>query len=747
MILNKILPLLLLVVCVGLTAQETTPDYLNNELNFEERAKDLVSKLTVEEKIAQMSNGAPAIDRLGVPAFNYQGEALHGLAEAWGGRLMEATSFPQSIAMGSTWNPDLILEVATAISDEARAYYNVGEMDVSFWSPNINMLRDPRWGRNDEAYSEDPFLMSKIAVSFVKGLQGDHPIYLKSVASPKHFVANNSEFNRHDGTSDVAERWLREYYFPSYKACFHEGGAFATMCAYNRLNEVPACGNKWLLSTVLRDEWGFEGYVVSDCGAIYDIYENHKYVKKPEQAAALAVKSGCDLNCGNVYEEALQKAYKKGLISEEYLDKAVYRLFLARYKLGMFAPEGDVPYDTIGRDVIESEKHRLLAHKAARESIILLKNDKDLLPFSDDVQSIAVIGPNATEAVLGAYSGKPSRRISTLDGIREKVADKIEVHYKRGCNITTPDKIDFDPEDIEEIKYIPLYEQEEVLRIHEEYKKETRETDEVLIQRAEKLAGKVDRVVLVMGTNRFISTEEADAENLSWPGNQGELIRRVYQANPNVVLVLVNGFQITMNWEKENVPAIVEAWYAGQEQGHAIADVLFGDYNPGGRLPVTYYKSEEDLPPVGDYDITKGRTYWFFEKDVLFPFGHGLSYTSFEYSNLKVSDKTIKISESGELTISVDIMNTGELKGDEVVQLYLKDVESSVIQPVKELRGFKRISLEKGDKTSVTFNLSNEDFRYWDESSKDWSIELGKFEIQIGASSSDIKLKESIVVN
>ncbi len=741
---KNIITYLILVFFISCLDRGESSDFMNPDLSFEERATDLVSYLTLEEKIAQMSNDAPAIERLGVPDFNYQGEALHGIAEAAGGKYMAATSFPQSIAMGSTWNPDLMLRVASAISDEARAFYNMGEMDISFWSPNINMLRDPRWGRNDEAYSEDPFLMSRIAVAFVRGLQGDDPIYLKSIAAPKHFVANNSEFNRHDGTSDVSERWLREYYFPSFKACFHEGGAFSTMCAYNRVNGVPACGNDWLQNKVLREEWGFEGYVVSDCGAIEDIYENHKYVSTPEEASALAVKSGCDLNCGFVYEDALLKAVKQGLVSETEIDKSVQRLFLARFKLGMFADPDEVPYNKIGENVVESKKHRELALEAARESIILLKNENNSLPISDDVKSLAVIGPNADAAVLGAYSGKPSRKISVLQGIREKYSGKVKIHYERGCNITSPDKIDFDPDEVVGFKG-PEEELEELEMIREEYLKETSENDEVLIKRAEELAAKVDQVVLVMGTNRFISNEESDAENLQWPGNQGELIRRVYQSNPNVVLVLVNGFQITMNWEKAHIPAIVESWYAGQEQGLAIAEVLFGDYNPGGKLPVTYYQSEENLPPIEDYDITKGRTYWFFDREVLFPFGHGLSYTSFEYSKLGLDLESSSIS-SPSVKVSVEIKNMGPVQGDEVVQLYLKDIQSDEVQASKKLRDFKRVSLNPGESKTLEFKLDKEDFKFWSEKEKGWHLEPGEFEIQVGSSSEDIRMRRLINV-
>mgnify|MGYP006271921075 FL=1 len=709
--------------------------FQDQKLSFEERAKDLVSRLTLEEKIAQMSAETPAIDRFNISEYRYQGEALHGLAEAAGGRLLKATSFPQSIALGSTWDPGLMNKVATAISDEARAYNNKNELDLTFWSPNINMLRDPRWGRNDEAYSEDPYLMSRMAVAFVQGMQGDDPKYIKTVVTPKHFVANNSEFNRHDGTSDIKERWLREYYFPAFKASFIEGGAFSTMCAYNRVNGVPACGDEWLLNQVLRGEWGFEGYVVSDCGAIRDIYENHKFKETGEQAAAFAVNNGCDLNCGSVYEEALLNAVNEGLVSEEQLDLSLERLFISRFKLGLFDDKEKVPYSKVPYEVIEGEKHQAIALEAAQKSIILLKNDGNALPLSKDIKSLAVIGPNADKCVLGAYSGKPSRQISVYQGIKEKVGDQIEVFYEKGCATTYPDE-EFLQEFEEAEQYLMDTEKEEYNMLKAEMAEEYKEDDDTRIARAVALAKKVDQVVLVMGTNRFVSTEESDAESLDWPGRQQDLIRKVYEANPNVVMVLVHGFPITMNWEVENIPAIVESWYAGQEQGVAIADVLFGDVNPGGKLTITYFSNEEDLPPIGDYDITKGRTYWFFEGEVIYPFGYGLSYTNFDYRNFMIDEDR--------LSVSVDIVNTGAKTGDEVVQLYVKDIESSVIQPRKELREFTRISLNPGEKKTVSFQLDEQDFMYWNQISESWEVEPGDFEIQMGSSSVDIKFSQVI---
>jgi len=430
---------------------------------------------------------------------------------------------------------------------------------------------------------------------------------------------------------------------------------------------------------------------------------------------------------------------------------------VARFKLGLLADPEEFPYYDISEEVIESEKHQKLALEAAREAIILLKNEDDALPLSRDINSIAVIGPNADKCQLGSYSGIPSRRISVLQGIQEKVGDKIEVFHERGCNITFKDKINFSPEEwiepeegkdqvSQEQIYATSVQDIEFKMLYDEYLENIEETDEALMARAIDLAKTVDQVVLVMGTNRFVSNEEADAEDLNWPGMQGELIKKVYEANPNVILVTVKGFQIKLNWEDENLPAIVEAWYAGQEQGHAIADVLFGDYNPGGRLPVTYYKTEDHLPHIGDYDITKGRTYWFFDKEPLYPFGYGLSYTTFKYSNLTVNAKEFSNAKDMEILVSLDVSNTGQVGGDEVVQLYVKDIESSVIQPEKELREFKRISIAAGETKTVQLQLSYDDFTFWNENTGDFDIEEGKFEIQVGGSSQDIRLSERIEI-
>jgi beta-glucosidase len=762
--------LFLLLFALACTGQRDLPPYKNVNLPVDERVKDLVSRMTPEEKVSQMSHLAPAIDRLDVIAYepnfnnplmgddhpdysqeeldreksqraweNYEhwdegscldggwwNEALHGVARAG-----LATSFPQSIALGSTWNPELVQKCMDVSSTEARIHNNVYGKKLTYWSPTINILRDPRWGRNEESYSEDPYLLSRMAVAFVKGFQGDHPKYLKAVATVKHFVANNSEYNRHDGSADVSERWLREYYLTAFKAAITEGGAFSVMSAYNAVNGIPASANTWLLDDILRGEWGFKGYVVSDCGAVSDVVHQHKYETDPEKAVALTVKAGTDLECETceveqfLYDKYLPNALQKGYISDDDLTKNVTRLFRARFLLGEFDPPEDVPFTRIPRSKLDCQEHRHLALQAAREAMVLLKNENNILPLDENaVKRVAVIGPNADIVELGGYSGSPSVRISALDGIREKLKEKTEVIFSKGCSIQGKEEIGWDDE-----------KDEPVWKILDETQ---------MIKEAANTAAESDAAILVVGTNLSVANESADRTDLELPGNQLQLVKEVYQANPKTVVVLINGMALTINWIDEHIPGILEAWYAGQAQGAAIADVLFGDYNPAGRLPVTFHKTVEKLPPLGDYDITKGRTYWFTKNKVLYPFGYGLSYTTFEYSNLRISNHTIKTSQENTIEIQVDIKNTGDLRGDEVVQLYVKDLQSSAVQPLKRLREFSRITLNTGDTKTVTFNLTNEDFSYWDEKKKDWTIETGEFQILIEASSEDIKLTGSI---
>ena len=740
------------------------PDYMNPDLPVDQRVEDLVSRMPLEEKISQMSHFAPAIERLGVQAYdpnfdnplsneqpdygelegkweNYENweedacldggwwnEALHGVARAG-----LATSFPQSIGLGSTWNPELIEQCMSVASTEARVHHNIYNKKLTYWSPTINILRDPRWGRNEESYSEDPYLLSRMAVAFVNGFQGNDDHYLKAVATVKHFVANNSEFNRHTGSSDVSDRWLREYYFPAFKAAITEAGAYSVMSAYNAVNGTPVSANPWLLTDVLRREWGFKGYVVSDCGAVSDVVHGHEYETEKEKAVALTAKAGTDLECETceteqfLYDKYLPGAVEKGYISEEELDVNVKRLFRARMLLGEFDPPEMVPYNDITRDDLDTPESRELAVQAARESIVLLKNSNNTLPLNKErIRSLAVIGPNADRAVLGGYSGSPSVRIDPLTGIQSLVGDDVEVLFSRGCEITDKVEVDWDEENDK-----PILEQIE---------------ESSTISEAARIAAITDVALLFLGTNLSVANEAADRSDLELPGNQIDLVKAVYQANPNTIVILINGMPLNVEWLDNNIPAIIEAWYPGQAGGTAIAEVIFGDYNPGGKLPVTFHRGVDDLPGLGDYDITKGRTYWFYEGEVLYPFGHGLSYTDFAFRDLRLSSAEIDRANPS-LEISLDVENTGSLKGDEVVQLYVRNPGSGLIQPDKKLREFKRITIEPGKNQAVSFMLDKEDFAFWDEAKNQWDVEPGDYEILVGSSSNDIYLEAKISLN
>ncbi len=692
------------------------PAYKNPDLSFENRVDDLVGRLTLEEKISQMVHAAPAIERLGIPAYNWWNECLHGVARAG-----IATVFPQAIGMAATWNVDLIHEAAIAISDEGRAKHHQAMREdfheqyhgLTFWTPNVNIFRDPRWGRSQETYGECPYLTARLGVAFVKGLQGDDPKYLKTVATPKHYAVHSGpEHDRHHFDVDVSERDLRDTYLPAFKATVQEGGAASVMSAYQRFRGEPCSSSTLLLQDILRDEWGFEGYVVSDCGAIGDIFLHHKVVETGEEAAARAVKAGCELNCGGVYQ-MLVGAVEQGLIDEATIDRAVKQLFMARFKLGMFDPPECVPYAQIPYEVNDSPAHRQLALRIARESMVLLKND-GLLPLDRSrIKTLAIIGPNAdsVEVLLGNYNGIPAQPVTPLAGIRKKVEPGIDVLFARGCNITT--------------------------KIHEIAGRNYNEQ----IASAVAVARRADVVVMVMGLSQALEGEEnqregvengkslADREGLDLPVVQEDLLKAIHAAGKPVVLVLMNGSPISINWADQHIPAIIEAWYPGQAGGTALADVLFGDYNPAGRLPVTFYKSVDHLPPFTDYDMAKGRTYRFFTGEALYPFGHGLSYTQFAYSDLQITPQQPQAGQPVE--IAATVKNTGGCAGDEIVQLYLRDVEASALVPLRQLAGFARIHLQPGAAQTVRFTLQCEQFSLITDAGQRL-IEPGMFEISVG---------------
>ena len=683
--------------------------YMDPGIPFEDRVEDLVSRMTLEEKVSQTVFTASAIERLGVPAYNWWNECLHGV-----GRAGIATVFPQAIGMAASWNIPLMHRVAVAISDEARAKHHAnlgidGRSDwyygLTFWTPNINIFRDPRWGRGQETYGEDPFLTARMAVAFIKGLQGDDPKYLKTVATSKHYVVHSGpEAERHHFNALASERDMRESYLPGFEATVREANVYSFMGAYNRTNGEPCCASPTLLQNILRDEWGFEGYVVSDCGAIRDIHANHQVVDTPQEAAALAVNNGCDLNCGEVYNSLLL-AVEQGLIQEETIDITVKRLFMARFKLGMFDPPERVPYAQISIEVNDCAEHRALALKMAQESIVLLKNTDALLPLSKDIKSIAVVGPNADDPVvlLSNYNGTPSRSVTPLQGITNKVGETTKITYAKGCGIRDNQRSGF--------------------------------------AQAVAAAEQADVVIAVIGISQLVEGEEGqqegveegqrstgDRDDIALPGVQEALLQVLHATGKPLVVVLVNGSALAINWAEQHADAIIELWYPGEEGGTALADVLFGDYNPAGRLPVTFNKSVDDLPPFRDYAMA-GHTYRFFSGETLYPFGYGLSYTQFAYSNLKISALEIKAEES--LTVSAVVTNTGDIAGDEVVQVYVTDKDASVSVPIRHLEGFERIHLKPGESRKVISKLAAKQLAIVLDDGRS-AVEPGTFEIFIG---------------
>jgi len=833
--------------------------------SLEERVDELISQMTLEEKVSQMIFDAAAIERLGIPRYNWWNECLHGVARAG-----LATVFPQAIGLAATWDPDLLLRVATAISDEARAKHHQavrqGIRDIyaglTFWSPTINIFRDPRWGRGQETYGEDPYLTARMGVAFVKGLQGDDPRYLKLVATPKHFAVHSGpEPKRHQFDARVSERDLRETYLFAFEACVKEAKAGSVMGAYNRVNGEPCCASPTLLERILRQEWGFDGYVVSDCGAIHDIYAQHQVVATPEEAAALAVKAGCDLECGGIYY-ALLDAVKKGLISEESIDQALRRLFTARFRLGMFDPPEQVPYTCIPYEVVASPQHRELALQAARESIVLLKNEGNLLPLPRDIGAIAVIGPNADDlrVLLGNYNGTPAKAVTPLEGIRRKIASTTRLYYAPGCEIVdgiAPMEVipsnclypaegnaqergltaeyynnaDFSGEPVlrrvdRQVDFIwagttpltgrwgdqfsvrwtgylvppvsgiyrigvngfsdyrlyldgqrilsyrgihlPILDTREVyleagrfysLRL--EYVSKGLDPQAQLLwsppgvdyaARALEIAQKADVVIAVMGLSPALEGEEmpvdvdgfvgGDRTDIGLPESQEKLLRQLHALGKPVVLVLLSGSALAVNWAAEHIPAILEAWYPGEMGGEAIADVLFGDYNPGGRLPVTFYRSVEDLPPFEDYRM-EGRTYRYFKGEPLFPFGYGLSYTTFALENLRVAPEGVEA--GNEVTVSVDVVNTGPRAGDEVVQLYVHHRDAPGPRPIKELKGFQRVHLQPGERKTVVFTLHTHQLGLYDDSGR-YIVWPGTVDVMVGHSSRDLPLVGTVEI-
>jgi beta-glucosidase len=685
------------------------------DLPLDERVDDLVARLTLAEKAAQMLHEAPAIPRLGIPAYNWWNECVHGVARAG-----VATVFPQAIGLAATWNARRMHEVACAIADEARAkhheYIRQGDhgmyKGLTFWAPNVNIFRDPRWGRGHETYGECPYLTARLGVAFCKGLQGDDPKYLKLVATPKHYAVHSGpESLRHSFDAVVSVKDLRETYLPAFHACVTEAGAQSVMTAYNRTNGEPCSGSRTLLQGILRAEWKFGGYVVSDCWAIKDFHESHKVTSSWEESAAMAVKAGCDLNCGCTYEH-LPSAVDQGLVAQADIDACVKRLFRARMLLGMFDPPERIPFASVPYEVNDCDRHREMSRIAARESIVLLKNDRGLLPLPKDIENVAVVGPNAHDYdVLRAnYFGIASRSVTPLDGIRAIVSRRTKVWYTDGCKLlgTKTDGLG----------------------------------RAANLSEAVSVAQRSDAVILCLGLSADIEGEQGDAGNseaggdksdLRLSGLQHRLLETVVAVGKPTVVVLLSGSALDLTWAHEHAGAVVQAWYPGEEGGAAVADVLFGEYNPAGRLPVTFPRCVADLPPFEDYGM-RGRTYRYLDKEPLYPFGYGLSYTAFQYSDIALSSHQVAVGESVE--VSAIVTNTGPREGDEVVQLYVKDLEGSCALPNRDLRGFDRIALASGESKRVTFRLTPRDLSLIDEQGRR-VLEPGWFRITIGGSQPD----------
>ncbi len=838
-----------LLVGLSLHAQEDTPLYEDMNAPIHDRVMDLLSRMTVEEKVSLMIHNAPGIPRLEIDKYYHGNEALHGIV-----RPGNFTVFPQAIGMAATWNPELIHRVSTAISDEARGKWNKLELGkkqldgssdlLSFWSPTVNMARDPRWGRTPETYGEDPHLTGELGKAFVQGLQGDHPKYLKAVATPKHFAANNEEHNRASCNAVISERDLREYYLPSFEKCIVEGKAQSIMTAYNAVNGIPCTVNTYLIKKVLREDWGFQGYVVSDCSAPAWMVTQHQYVRDYETAAVLAVKAGLDMECAdNVYTQPLLDAYYKYRVTEADIDSAAYHLLRGRMLLGLFDDPEQNPYNKISPEKVGCKEHQELAREVARQSLVLLKNEKNFLPLNPNkIKSIAVVGLNAARCEFGDYSGTPvNESVTVLEGIKRMVGDQVKVVHAPWVSSASgyePISADFFPNGLRaeyfnnkslsgvpavrtepELYYDPVnrppdpflpkapmsarwsgdlvptvsgeymlvLKTDDGCRLFLDGKKlidswvdrsaaEDRimvnleagrkynlqieyydgggdsfarlywqppvldTTDRIkLFGEAGKAAAECDVTVAVLGIDKSIEREGQDRYTLELPTDQQEFIREIYKINPRTVVVLVAGSSIAINWMDENIPAIIDAWYPGEQGGNAVAEALFGKYNPGGRLPLTFYNSMDELPPFDDYSV-QNRTYQYFTGTPLYEFGYGLSYTKFKYRK-----PTIELTQD---TVFVEflISNIGRYDGDEVAQVYVQYPETGTYMPIKQLKGFKRVHIKKGKTEKVSIAIPKASLRYWDEKSRGFVTPVGNYVFLVGASSQDIKYQQVVTL-
>ena len=664
----------------SLLAQKA-PAYFDESKSIDERIFSLVNKLTLDEKVQQMMHISPAIPRLGIPAYDWWNEALHGV-----GRSGNCSVFPQTIGLAATFDTDLALRTATAVSDEARAIHNAAiakdnrarYTGLTFWTPNINIFRDPRWGRGQETYGEDPYLTSQMGLQFVHGLRGGDPNDLKTAACAKHFAVHSGpERFRHEFNAKVSNKDLYETYLPAFKTLV-DGGVESVMCAYNRTNDEPCCGSPFLLVDILRNKWQFKGHVVSDCWAIQDFHQGHKVTPGPVESAVLALRKGVNLNCGSEYYPNLVKAVKQGLIKEDEINQSLAILLRTRFKLGMFDKLESDPYSKISPSVLNSDIHRKIALESARKSIVLLKNN-GVLPLSKDVHSLYLLGPNATstDALIGNYFGLNQNMATIQEGITGHLAPGSVMQYKQGFLAA---RANLNP-----------------------------------IDWASGEAKDVDVSVVCMGLTGSLEGEEGDAiesadygDRLDYnlPKNQIDFLKKLRKDNKKPIIVILNvGSPINMAEITELADAVIWAWYPGEEGGNAVADVLFGDISPAGRLPITFPKSLDQLPAYDNYAM-KGRTYRYMDQEPFYPFGYGLSYTKFSYSGLNLSKEKVKKSESFQAEVTVQ--NDGKMESDEVVQLYIKRENEKIVTPIFSLKGFKRIHLKVGESTKVSFSITPE---------------------------------------
>jgi beta-glucosidase len=691
------------------STQQTTSSavYLDPSRPIDERVQDLLSRLTLTEKIRQMRNPAQAIPRLDIPAYDFWNEALHGVA-----RNGRATIFPQAIGMAATWDPELIQKIASVVGDEARAKYHEAlrrkgstgiYQGLTMWSPNVNIFRDPRWGRGQETWGEDPFLTGEMGAAYVRGLQGDDPKYLKTAACAKHFAVHSGpEKLRHTFNAKVSLRDLNATYLPAFKKLVTEAGVEAVMGAYNRTNDEPCCASQLLLVETLRGDWAFQGHVVSDCGALTDFHEGHKVTNNVVESAALALKAGCDLSCICTYDH-LDEAIERGLITEADVDRSLGRTLATRFKLGMFDPPADVQYTAIPLSVVNSAEHRQLAYETAVKSIVLLKNKDNILPIGEQARKVMLVGPNAAsiDVLLGNYYGLNDSLTTLMQGIVTRVPEGTGLEYRPGC---------------------PLNQ-------HSELK------DWSLVS-----APTADVTIACMGLSPLLEGEEGDASmsdeqgdrvQIGLPPIQAEYLRKLAGVGAKIVLVLTGGSPIALGDLEDLMEAIIFIWYPGQEGGKAVADVLFGDAVPSGKLPLTFPKSLDQLPPFEDYSMT-GRTYRYATEEPLYPFGFGLSYTCFTYGDLALDKNTIRAGES--LSLRCTLTNSGSVEAEEVAQIYLSDLEASTVVPLHSLIGFRRVHLKPGERTVITFTVTPEMMHMVNDAGER-VLEPGEFRVTVGGCS------------